>query len=74
MKLSEVKGKIDDFFDNITSEELLELSIEKYGFSTVDFSISNQSFESKALSIYTLSDAALSSFNTNISSSEVTAA
>lgn len=33
MKLSDVKSKIDSYFDNIDAHELYELSIFKYGFT-----------------------------------------
>ena len=32
MKLSDVKSKIDSYFENIDAHELYELSISKYGF------------------------------------------
>jgi hypothetical protein len=37
MKLTEeLKKRIDDYFDNISAEELIDLSINKYGFILVD--------------------------------------
>tara|TARA_R110002124_G_scaffold189850_2_gene357177 strand:+ start:183 stop:407 length:225 start_codon:yes stop_codon:yes gene_type:complete len=32
MKLSDVKNKIDSYFENIDAHELYEISISKYGF------------------------------------------
>ncbi|GET30018.1 hypothetical protein [Prolixibacter sp. SD074] len=46
MKLSsDIKSRIDNFFENITPEELYELSIHKYGFKSIDdWDLDNQSF------------------------------
>lgn len=47
MKLTkDLKSKIDNYFDNITSEELYAISVKKYGFSQdVSFEIDNELFE-----------------------------
>lgn len=35
MKLKDVKERIDKYFDNISAEELYEISISKYGFTEI---------------------------------------
>lgn len=46
MKLSrDIKNKIDKYFDNITSEELYDIAINKYSFKdNVNIDLDNQSF------------------------------
>ena len=47
MKLNkEIKNRIDQYFQNITAEDLFDLAVKKYGFKVNnDIDISNQSFE-----------------------------
>ena len=47
MKLDKnIKERIDNYFKNITSEELLTLAVEKYGFKVnIDIDINNQTFK-----------------------------
>ncbi len=47
MKLNkDIKAKIDNYFQNITAEELYEVAVSKYGFEiNIDLDIDNQSFE-----------------------------
>jgi len=54
MKLTkELKSKIDNYFDNITSEELYAISVEKYGFpQDVNFELDNQIFGTINKEIY----------------------
>ncbi|RKS02883.1 hypothetical protein [Flavobacterium sp. 102] len=46
MKLTkELKARIDNYFGNITSAELYEISVNKYGFAeNTNLEIDNQSF------------------------------
>ncbi len=74
MKLSDVKEQIDNYFDSISSDELFEVSITKYGFSKVELTLLDQAFESKPTSTYFPSNLELSMFNSNADSSEITAA
>jgi hypothetical protein len=52
MKLKDVKERIDNFFDNITAEELYKISILKYGFSEIVFDLENNHFETAKISYY----------------------
>ena len=52
MKLHDVKHKIDNFFDNITSEELFDLAINKYGFEEITNDLENQNFETLNVTCY----------------------
>ncbi|ANI88820.1 hypothetical protein A9P82_05665 [Arachidicoccus ginsenosidimutans] len=52
MKLEDVKNSIDKFFDNITAENLYEISILKYGFSEITFDFENENFETAKISYY----------------------
>ena len=55
MKLTEeIKSKIDNYFDNISAQELYEVAVSKYGFKeNIDFNIDNQSFDVLESSFYT---------------------
>ncbi|WP_147679050.1 hypothetical protein [Algibacter pacificus] len=46
MKLDKnIKDKIDNYFQNITAEELCNIAVNKYGFKVnIDIEIDNQSF------------------------------
>ena len=48
MKLADVKERIDNFFDNITPEELSELSLS-YGFKEIAPEINEENISSKPL-------------------------
>lgn len=48
MKLADVKERIDNFFDNITPEELYELSLS-YGFKEIAPEINEENISSKSL-------------------------
>lgn len=48
MKLADVKERIDNFFDNITPEELYELSLS-YGFKEIAPEINEENISSKPL-------------------------
>lgn len=52
MKLKDVKEQIDNYFDNITAEELYEISVLKYGAFEVTIEIENIHFESTQVSYY----------------------
>jgi len=54
MKLNkEVKNRIDQYFDNIESEELYSIAFGKYGFvENIDFEIDNQSFDKIGQNFY----------------------
>lgn len=57
----EIKEKIDFFFDNISPEDLYNLSIKKYGFvENIDIDIDNQQFNTLSKSVYN------SKYNTEI--------
>ncbi len=59
MKLNkEIKEKIDNYFNNISAEELYRVSVEEYGFiEDISFEISNQQFEKISVeSINSISD------------------
>ncbi len=46
MKLTnELKNRIDVYFDNISAEELFEISVKKYNFSEITFELQNESFK-----------------------------
>ncbi|MBE7644695.1 hypothetical protein [Tenacibaculum finnmarkense] len=47
MKLNKkIKDKIDNYFQNITAEELCRVVVNKYGFKeNIDINIDNQSFD-----------------------------
>ncbi len=46
MKLTnELKNRIDTYFDNISAEELFEISVKKYNFSEIMFELQNESFK-----------------------------
>lgn len=55
MKLTEeIKNKIDNYFDNISAEELYEVAVKKYGFEeNIDIDIDNQPFDVLDNSFYT---------------------
>lgn len=42
MKLEDVKDRIDRFFDNISAEELYEISVNKYGFRDATNDVENE--------------------------------
>ena len=44
MKLEDVKDRIDNFFDNISAENLYELSVNKYGFRDSSNDIEDEKF------------------------------
>lgn len=55
MKLSrELKEKIDNYFNNISTDKLVEISLLKYGFSESksNIDIENQSFSTLKKSFY----------------------
>lgn len=52
MKLEDVKQQIDDFFDNITAEELYEISVLKYGFSEIVVELEGNAFTTGRISYY----------------------
>lgn len=54
MKLTEeIRNKIDNYFDNISAEQLFEDAIKKYGFEeNIDFDIDNQPFDVLESSFY----------------------
>lgn len=54
MKLTnDIKQKIDDYFDNITPERLLELSLDLYSFKEYeDYELDNQKFNTQSTEIY----------------------
>jgi hypothetical protein len=52
MKLHDVKHKIDNFFDNISSDELFDLAINKYGFEEITNDLENQNFETLNVTYY----------------------
>ncbi|WP_103867240.1 hypothetical protein [Aquimarina sp. I32.4] len=54
MKLNkEIKGKIDNFFANITAEELYDISIRKYGFiEDNSVEVTCERFDSVKVEIY----------------------
>lgn len=52
MKLKNVKERIDQFFDNISAEELYEMAVLKYGFSEVSFDLENLEFKTAVVSHY----------------------
>lgn len=52
MRLNDVKGKIDDFFDNISAEKLFEISVLKYDFSEITMDLENNRFETGKVSFY----------------------
>lgn len=54
MKLTqELKYRIDNYFDNISEQELFEVAVNKYGFEeNIDFDIDNQPFAVLESSFY----------------------
>lgn len=53
MKLTrEIKERIDQYFDNISSEDLYFKAISEYGFKEMDLEIDNQNFQKIKLSFY----------------------
>jgi len=53
MKLTkELKKRIDNYFDNISAEELLNITVNKYDFCEVNIEIENQKFDSVVKSFY----------------------
>jgi hypothetical protein len=48
----ELKERIDNYFDNISSKDLLELAVSKYGFSEINFDLENQKFSTLEKSDY----------------------
>jgi RNase adaptor protein for sRNA GlmZ degradation len=54
MKLTnDIKKRIDNYFENITSQELYNLAIKSYGFKeNININIDNQSFDVVASSVY----------------------
>lgn len=68
MKLTEeIKNKIDNYFDNISAQELYEVAVRKYGFEeNIDIDIDNQPFEVLESSFY----ASKSDNSINISNSK----
>ena len=54
MKLNkEIKNCIDQYFENIDSEDLYSLAVGKYSFvENIDFEIDNQTFEKIGQSFY----------------------
>jgi hypothetical protein len=54
MKLTdEIKQKIDNYYNNISSEDLYNLSVNKYGFVEIgSIIIENQSFEISNIETY----------------------
>jgi len=52
MKLKDVKKGIDLFFDDITADQLYEISILKYGFSEISYNLEDVAFETAKVSYY----------------------
>lgn len=52
MKLKDVKESIDNYFDNISAEDLYEISVLKYGFTEITFDLENNNFETAKVSYY----------------------
>mgnify|MGYP003109663640 CR=1 FL=1 len=54
MKLNkDLKNRIDNYFENISVEELYFIAIDKYGFrESIDFEIDNQIFDKVGKSYY----------------------
>lgn len=54
MKLTEaIKSKIDNYFNNISAQELFEVAVSKYGFEeNIDFDIENHPFDVLETSSY----------------------
>jgi hypothetical protein len=52
MKLLDVKHRIDVFFDIITSDELFDIAVNKYGFEEITNELENQNFETLNVSCY----------------------
>lgn len=53
MKLSkELKERIDNYFDNISAEELYEIAIKKYRFQQIEVELDNIHFNSIVKSFY----------------------
>lgn len=57
MKLTEdIKKRIDNYFDNISPEELFDVAVNKYGFKeNIDIDIDNQNFNIIKQNFYTSS-------------------
>ncbi len=63
MKLNkELKTRIDDFFANVTAEDLYEMSVHKYGFIE-DTSITIRHDEFKSINIELFSSSSDQSYN-----------
>lgn len=56
MKLKDVKDRIDNYFDNISAEELYEISVRKYGFRDASSDVVNETFETSEVSTYDCSN------------------
>ncbi len=56
MKLEDVKDRIDNYFDNISAEELYELSVKKYGFRDATNDVENETFETLGVINYEASN------------------
>lgn len=53
MKLNkDIKDRIDNYFDNISSEDLYLLAKTKYGFKELDFEFENQGFSTIGKKFY----------------------
>ena len=53
MKLTkDLKEKIDNYFDNISAEELFKISILKYDFAEITFELENEGFSTIEKSFY----------------------
>jgi hypothetical protein len=54
MKLSKnIKERIDNYFQNITAEELYNIAVNEYGFTeNIDIELDNQSFDVVEQSFY----------------------
>lgn len=52
MKLEDVKDRIDNYFDNISAEELYDISVRKYGFRDASSDVENETFKTSEVSAY----------------------
>ena len=72
IKLENVKGQIDQFFDNISAEELYRISVEKYHFREEQYVILCQNDEFSTLEVLAInSDRENSVFSVQDSTSDL---
>jgi|GEM_PF-6622797 len=56
MKFEDVKHRIDQFFDQISPEELFRKAVLKYGFSEITFEIVDEPFGTVKTVVYSSDD------------------